>query len=220
MKLNEQAYIYIKDLVLSDKLKHDICYSETRLAQAIGISRTPVRDALMRLSDEGFLDIQESKGFYLHRLTLNDLEDMFQMRMALEGYSLIQLANAVDNPDATGCISAMEENLMLQEKYMNAKDCLDKLVQADQEFHMLMISSMHNSTLEKLYSNQIYRIRGFSRKSFEREGRIAETIKEHRMILDALEERDPVKAYRAAADHLDNLVDIMRNMIDVSKCEI
>lgn len=213
MKLNEQAYNYIKSMILSEKLKYDTCYSETKLAKAIGISRTPLRDALVRLSDEGFLDIQESRGFYLHKLTLSDLEDMFQMRMALEGFALVQIAKSLEDPESVGCISALEENLLLQEEYAKEPDGLEKLVNADQQFHRLMISFIKNPTLESLYFNQIYRIKGFARKSFEHEGRTVETLLEHRNILQALKERDPVKAYLAAETHLDNLVVIMRGMI-------
>lgn len=214
MNLNEQAYDYLKTLILTGGLSAGVLYSETKLAEQIGISRTPLREALVRLSQEGLLDIQHSRGFYLHVLTADDLKDMFQMRLALEGHALIQLAKHAQEPEAAACIEALARNLRQQQELVAAGAQPDLLVKTDRDFHMTMIAYMHNRTLEQLYQNQVYRIQSFARRSFEREGRIEETLAEHSRIVEALQRRDPVATYRAAAEHLDHLVLLMSEMID------
>ena len=213
MSLNEQAYDYLKSMILGGKLSPGVLYSETKLASEIGISRTPMREAIVRLSQEGLLDIQQSKGFFLHSLTADDLRDMFQMRLALEGYALIQRAKNAAEPEACERIELLRRNLEEQHAIVAAERDLDELVRKDREFHTIMISYMHNRTLESLYQNQVYRIQSFARRSFDSESRVGQTIEEHERIVEALRRRDPVAAYRAASDHLDNLVSLMSVMI-------
>ena len=213
MNLNEQAYDYLKSLILSGELSPGILYSETKFADQVGISRTPMREAIVRLSHEGLLDIQQSRGFYLHILTVGDLKDMFQMRLALEGYALIHLAKNTEDEEARERIALLETNLNQQHKLVADQADLDLLVKKDRDFHMIMISYMHNHTLESLYRNQVYRIQSFARRSFENKERIHQTLAEHAAIVEALRRNDPVDAYRAASVHLDNLVSLMENMI-------
>lgn len=214
MNLNERAYDYLKAMILNGQLSPGVLYSETKLAEGIGISRTPMREAIVRLSQEGFLDIQQSKGFYLHTLTSADLKDMFQMRLALEGYALIELARHAHEAEAAERIAALEQNLARQFTLVSEKADANLLVQTDREFHMTMVAYMHNRTLESLYQNQVYRIQAFARRSFESAGRMEQTVEEHAVIVKALKSEDPVAAYRAASAHLDNLVHLMGPMIE------
>lgn len=67
--LQEEAYTHIKEQILSGALREELIYSETKIAAMIGISRTPVKDALVRLSQERLVDILPSRGFRLHRMS-------------------------------------------------------------------------------------------------------------------------------------------------------
>jgi DNA-binding GntR family transcriptional regulator len=77
--LNEKAYEHIKQLITTHQLSYDEIYSETKLAKELGISRTPFRDAIHRLAQEGYIDIIPSRGFRLHKLTKEDVENTFQV---------------------------------------------------------------------------------------------------------------------------------------------
>ena len=83
--LQQQAYEHLKDLIYQDFFSYDQIYSETRVAKEMGISRTPMRDAIHRLSQEHFLDIIPSKGFCLHQMNRQDIQETFQVRSAIEG---------------------------------------------------------------------------------------------------------------------------------------
>ena len=80
MTLNEQAYEHLKKMITEDQLSYQEIYSETKLAKELGISRTPFRDAIHRLVQEGYIDIIPSKGFRLHQLTQQDVTETFQVR--------------------------------------------------------------------------------------------------------------------------------------------
>ena len=84
--LQQQAYEHLKGLIYQDFFSYDQIYSETKVAKEMGISRTPMRDAIHRLSQERFLDIIPSKGFCLHQMNRQDIQETFQVRSAIEGY--------------------------------------------------------------------------------------------------------------------------------------
>ena len=89
--LNEQAYKHLQKLILENQLSYHEIYSETKLSKEIGISRTPFRDAIHRLAQEGYIDIIPNKGFMLHQLTKQDVNETFQVRSALESYCTFQI---------------------------------------------------------------------------------------------------------------------------------
>ena len=90
--LQTKAYDYIKDLILKDAFAYDTIYSETKISKEIGVSRTPMRDALHRLAQERYIDIIPSKGFCIHQMTKQDIIETFQIRSAIEGYCTVQIA--------------------------------------------------------------------------------------------------------------------------------
>ena len=84
--LNEQAYNYLQKLIMENHFSYQEVYSETKLSKELGISRTPLRDAVHRLAQEGYIDIIPSKGFMLHQMNRKDVYETFQVRSALETY--------------------------------------------------------------------------------------------------------------------------------------
>ena len=98
--LNEQAYRHLQHMILTDQLSYQEIYSETKLSKELGISRTPFRDAIHRLAQEGYIDIIPSKGFTLHQLTKQDVDETFQIRSALECYCTCLLYTSPSPRDA------------------------------------------------------------------------------------------------------------------------
>ena len=89
--LNEQAYNYLQKLIMENHFSYQEVYSETKLSKELGISRTPLRDAVHRLAQEGYIDIIPSKGFMLHQMNRKDVNETFQVRSALETYCTVQI---------------------------------------------------------------------------------------------------------------------------------
>ena len=89
--LQEKAYQYLKEKINRGELEHGKFYSETKMAAEIGISRTPFKDALVRLSQDRYIDIVPSRGFCLHALSLQDITNTYQSRTAVEGFCALTL---------------------------------------------------------------------------------------------------------------------------------
>ena len=95
--LNEQAYQHLQNLIMDNQFSYHEIYSETKLAKELGISRTPFRDAIHRLAQEGYIDIIPNKGFMLHQLSKEDVNETFQIRSALESYCTLQICKEANS---------------------------------------------------------------------------------------------------------------------------
>ena len=89
--LNEQTYLHLQKLIINNYFSYHEIYSETKISKELGVSRTPFRDAIHRLAQEGYIDIIPSKGFMLHQLDKKDITETFQVRSALECYCTMQI---------------------------------------------------------------------------------------------------------------------------------
>ena len=94
--LQAQAYNYVKEQILSNKLEANVLYSETKLAAELGISRTPLRQSLHCLSQDGYITIFPSKGFMIRQLTDKDMLETIEVRCAIEGFCTHAIANERD----------------------------------------------------------------------------------------------------------------------------
>ena len=86
--LQLEAYNYIKNLILTHQLDVNTLYSETKLSKELGISRTPMREALQCLSQDGYITVIPSKGFRIRQLSQKDMRETIQIRCAIEGFML------------------------------------------------------------------------------------------------------------------------------------
>ncbi len=91
--LQSQAYNIIKEKILSKSMDSDALYSETRLARELGISRTPLREALQCLSQDGYITIIPSRGFKIRCLNQDTMRESIQVRCAIEGFCVYTAAS-------------------------------------------------------------------------------------------------------------------------------
>ena len=89
--LQEKAYLFLKEQVVSGQLCVGELYSETQMAKEIGVSRTPFKAALIRLSHEKYIDIIPSKGFQLHVFSEKEIQELFEARIAIESHCALRL---------------------------------------------------------------------------------------------------------------------------------
>ncbi len=203
ISLQDQAYAYLKEAVLSGTFEEGKFYSETRIASQLGISRTPMRDALQKLMHEGYIDITPSKGFTLHKITLEDVHSTFQIRCAIEGYSAMELAGSLNKPGGRRCLKKLQSLLDAQKQLAQQPQVdLVALASCDRDFHIELVSFVNNEWLSETFRGQLYRIQTLAQQSFEDPGRIERTIGEHQAILTAIEQQDPHRVYEAVHTHM------------------
>ena len=90
LPLKEQAYHHLKDQIMKCQMMPGSLLSEHDIAQEMGISRTPVREAILRLSEEGFITIYPRKGMIVSPVSFKDIQDVFQIRMMIEPQAAVQ----------------------------------------------------------------------------------------------------------------------------------
>lgn len=201
--LQFQAYEELKEMITSGHFQKNTIYSETKVAKEMGISRTPLRDAIQRLEQERYLDVIPSKGFRLHELTEQDLLDTYQIRCALEGFCVVQLAKTFQSPQTKKVLRELNYLIQLQEEVIDYHSTIEDFTEYDNEFHEKIVYSLNNSIISETFDSCHYQIRQQTLLSLRAEGRMAETIEEHRAILDNITIGAVGRSYKAALAHLE-----------------
>ncbi|MDD3346142.1 GntR family transcriptional regulator [Oscillibacter sp.] len=209
--LQEEAYAHIKEQIVSGTLCEDQIYSETKMAAAIGISRTPVKDALVRLNQEKLIDILPSKGFRLHRMSAEDIWATYQLRTAVEGFCVLHLAHSKDSPAGRARVEALRGGVERMESLRRSAS-IDDYWAADLDFHRVVVESAENPEFLQLFESYHYRMSVIARQSFLSPNRREVALAEHRQILEAVcacEGRDDMSAFAAVRRHMEASRDIV-----------
>ena len=204
--LNEQAYDHLQKLITDGQLSYHEIYSETKLAKELGISRTPFRDAIHRLAQEGYIDIIPSKGFRLHQITERDVIETFQIRTALETYCTMQIARDVKEKNNANLRHFFKELDWLMEnmkEVMENDQGIDEFCEYDFRFHRKIIDYLENEQFSAVFASFLYRMKRLAKLSLQHEGRMAQTVEEHRAILDAMKNGDTEHIYEITMVHMD-----------------
>lgn len=177
---------------------------EIRLAEELGVSRTPIREAIRKLEQEGFVVMVPRRGAYVADISTKIVKDVFEIRIALEELAA-GLAAANIHPDEL----VLLENLLRDiQKYVEAGD-MKKLIEADVRFHEVLYGASRNERLVEILNNlreQMLRFRSFSAYL---PGRLRNTWQEHRDLLDAIAAHDVEKAKAVAVNHLSTAQDVL-----------
>jgi DNA-binding GntR family transcriptional regulator len=203
--LKDLAYQEIKELLVTGQLKPDRLYSAQHFAQLLGVSRTPVREALLRLANEGFLVCREVKGFQIKEFSRKEVQDVLETRAVIETHVVKVLA---------GRLSAAEL-AHLQQCYQQMATYADegdetKFLEDDQEFHMSLIRRCGNHLLLAIMENIAGQIALFQFKILGQSRDFSDILEEHSGILEALGGKDEKKAVEAMRRHLTATEDRLR----------
>lgn len=197
--LSKLAYDAILKSILSNDLRPDEMYNEMVLANDLGISRTPVREALLELSVQGLVSFVPRKGVVVNRFTANDVDEIFEIRRAIESAAVEKLA-AVDPPPDS---SPLHKSLAQQNKAVRGKDFW-MYMRADRDFHVMLSKLTGNKRLLAISENIRNMVHLMGVQALEHPGRAEAVLDEHRRIIDAIEQRNPNRARKAITEHLIN----------------
>ena len=170
---------------------------EQAIADEFGISRTPMREALKVLAAEGLVRLEPRRGCYVAELSEQDLDEIFPVMALLEGRAASEAAAKLTDADVAR-LAALPAAL---EKYAAANDA-DRFFEANQAFHSALQEIAGNRWLKQMIDDARKVIKLTRRDSLRLEGRLKQSLAEHRVILEALRARDPEAAARAMHDHL------------------
>ena len=196
--LNKIAYEALRDSILNGHLKSGELYSEMALAGELGISRTPVREALLELSVQGLVTFLPRKGVIINHFTERDVEEIFEVRKAIELAVVEMLARKYKPAD----LSQIEHTLIDQRKAAQEND-YDLFLQADRDFHTLLSRLTNNRRLIAILDNIRDMVHLMGLQALSQEGRLHEVIGEHEQIIESLKQLQPATVREQMERHLD-----------------
>ncbi len=206
--LREIIFNTLREAIIVGELKPGERLMEVQLAEKMGVSRTPVREAIRKLELEGLVTMIPRKGTHVAELSVKDIMDVLEVRTSLDC-----LATAL----SVARISAEEikELKSISAQFVNymEKGNLQGLIKKDIEFHDVIYRSSRNEKLLQIANNlreQVYRFRVIYLKDYVSP---REVVKEHSDILDAIVGKDTAAAQKAAEEHVRNQKETMINAI-------
>jgi DNA-binding GntR family transcriptional regulator len=194
-----RAYAFMKDAITSRTIQEGDFLIPEDIGRRLGISRTPVREAVALLQAENLVDLVPHKGAYVRPVSDREASEIFEARLLLELHGCERLVL-----DPTPAVQRQRE-LITEQQRLADEDDVAAFIARDREFHEILVGATTNRMLIRFYENlrdQQMRI-GIQLVSYSHQ-RIAAVLDEHRAIVDALESRDLDRVHRALTDHLAN----------------
>ena len=196
ISLSSQVYDKIEEEILNGSFKAGETISEKKICQALGVSRTPVREAMARLSHENLIKDTQN-GTIVVGVTKDDLRDLFEIKRTVE---VIATGRTAENISQDG-IKKLEEILEQQEFYAH-KGNSEMVRDLDTSFHDLIYKESGSSVFQGILSPIHHKMRKYRKVSLEQENRIFESVKEHEAIFNAITEHDSEKVQKLMLAHI------------------
>ena len=198
VSLADQVFEHIERDILSGKYERGEIITESKLSAELGVSRTPIREALRRLEQEHLIE-ESGKGSVVIGISEKDLEDIFLIRKQLECLAASMAAkNHTDEQ-----LAELKETLELQEFYVTKADT-EHVKYMDNKFHRILYkltgSTVFYDTLVPLHR----KIQKYRRASLQSKSRAKESVLEHRRVYEAIASRDGDLAAKTVLEHIEN----------------
>jgi len=187
----------IREDILNDKYKTGEKIVEAKLADELGVSRTPVREALKQLELDGLIDNIPNRGVVVKGISKQDIEDIYTIREAIEGVGVRWAIERMEDE----VLESLKEIYELMEFYTFKKD-VDKIFELNTKFHETIYHATNSRYLEQILTDFQLFIKSTRNKSLHSDGRMDEALKEHKIVLDAFLARDADAAVEATVKHI------------------
>ncbi|KUO78610.1 MAG: GntR family transcriptional regulator [Desulfosporosinus sp. BRH_c37] len=194
--LREIVFESMREAILNGILEPGERLMEIQLAEEMGVSRTPVREAIRKLELENFVVMIPRKGAYVAGVSSKDVADVFEIRSALEGLAAGLAAERITEDE----LEQMERVLFFRASEIEMD--LEQFVKSDTDFHALVYKASRNERLIQILANLREQIQRFRATSLAVPGRHKLAIEEHRMIVEALRNHNSEEAQSLAMAHI------------------
>lgn len=196
----EKVYEKVKGLAIDYHFRPGERVNEVELAAQLGVSRTPVREALNRLAKDGFMNFVPNKGFYSRDLTPEGVRELYEVRMVIE-QSTFRFACQRATDDEIAATTAIWEEVSQHRPPQNDQDWA-KIAEIDERFHMEIARISHNCRLYEMLDSLNSLSRFFRRIDLETPVRRNNAYDEHVDIIAALRQRDIEKGVALIEQHI------------------
>jgi len=196
--LREIVFETLREAIIQGRLEPGERLMEIQLAEEMGVSRTPVREAIRKLELEGFVVMVPRKGAYVAGISVKDIVDVFEVRAALEALA----AGLAAERATTEELEEMERAVLLNYEVSSGHN-LDTLVERDISFHDLIYRASRNQRLVQIVTHLKEQIQRFRTTSLALPGRGRHAVEEHKNIVEAISSRNVELAGNLAREHIE-----------------
>lgn len=197
--LRDVVFETLRKAILNGVFQSGERLMEKELAEQLGVSRTPVREAIRKLELEGFLVILPRKGAYVSEISFKDVHEVYEIRAVLESLACGLAAERATTEE----IEAMERYILEENEYLNNDD-LSLTVKTDVGLHELFYNASRNERLISALINlkeQVFRLRS---TSIGQPGRKKKSLEEHKAIVEAIAQHNVALARKLGQEHIEH----------------
>lgn len=194
----QRAYDYLRAALLSDPSLSGTFINEQSVADAVGVSRTPVREAMLILQAEELIELVPNRGAFVPPLTPEDVRDILDARIQIETWAVREVLQTGSVP-----LAEMRDRLSEQQDLESAGGS-NEFIATDRDFHHALVRAAGNHVMTRMY--EVLRARHVTVGVGALEGnprRRTDVLAEHQAIVDALASGDPARAQEAIVNHLE-----------------
>jgi len=195
--LHEQARDRLRTLIVRGDLAPGVAILETRLSEELGISRTPLREALKLLSAEGLLELRSNRSAQITPLRPAEIDEIFEVISAIEGFAAKLAAYRITNAELRR-LSQLQDRMETHHE----EGRLNDYFKINQEIHSFIIACAKNAVLKSTHDTLLARAERARYFALSSRSRWDDSVLEHRQILKALKMRDGTAAARALTQHV------------------
>jgi DNA-binding GntR family transcriptional regulator len=206
--LREMVFESLREAIIQGRLKPGERMMEIQLADEMGVSRTPIREAIRKLELEGFVVMVPRKGAYVSGISVKDIVDVFEVRAALEALAAGLAAERI-TPDEQ---EELERSLVAISEVSSKAD-INAIVETDTNFHELIYKASRNERLFQIVIHLKEQIQRFRTTSLSQPGRSKDALEEHRKMVEAISDRNVELAQALAREHIENAEQSMLNAL-------
>lgn len=206
MTAADRAYAYAKKRILDGRLPGGTLITEGDVGADVGVSRTPVREAFLRLESEGLLNLYPKRGAIVVAVSAAEVESVMETRLLVERFAIRKIIE-----DELGLGAAPVEVIARQEE-LATRENWREFVEADREFHRIFVAAAGNPILLQLHDSLRDRQTRMNLAALVRNtGRDRQVLAEHRVWADAVDDRDLDAALSTVDEHLGATLALLRN---------
>lgn len=202
--LRDIVFETLREAIINQTLKPGERLMEIQLAEEMGVSRTPVREAIRKLELEGLVVMVPRKGAYVAGISMKDIHEVYELRSALEALAASLAAVRISDEE----LEEMERQ-MVKEAKETQENNLQGIVSIDTTFHDLLYQAAHNQRLVQFINILQEQLHRFRAATLSRPGRSKYALEEHKKIVEALANRDAELASKLAIEHIENAENAM-----------
>jgi DNA-binding GntR family transcriptional regulator len=210
----EKAYAALKDAIVNMdiyQLSDPIRLDERELSERLGVSRTPIREAVAMLEQEGFVKIVPRRGILVVRKTKAEVVEMIQAWAALESMA----ARLVTHQASDDAIATLRAHFNSFGHHHTPVERIDEYSTANIAFHQALIRLSGSNLLTAMTDNLFLHVRAIRHRTIFERDRAQRSLEDHMTIIEALESRDPDLAERLVREHTLRLANYVENHVDL-----